>query len=128
MKKLRFLLVDDDADDREFFGEYLSARTDLELLPLLADGEEACRYLNDADVATLPEAILLDQNMPRLTGLQTLQYIKHQPRLQHIPVGICSTYVDANLKQRALGEGAIFVISKPTLSAEFYRLVDGFLD
>ena len=49
------------------------------------DGEEALEYLQDPN-NDRPAFILLDLNMPRLSGIELLRIIKADAELQHIPV------------------------------------------
>jgi CheY-like chemotaxis protein len=49
------------------------------------DGEEALEYLRDPN-SDRPAFILLDLNMPRLSGIELLQIMKADEELQHIPV------------------------------------------
>ena len=49
------------------------------------DGEEALEYLRDQN-NDKPAMILLDLNMPRISGIELLQIIKTDAELQQIPV------------------------------------------
>src|SRR3712207_7914647 len=60
----------------------------------VADGREALDYLNRVDPytdATRPDLILLDLNMPRMDGRETLAAIKNDDELKAIPVVILTT-------------------------------------
>ncbi|MEM1432938.1 MAG: response regulator [Pseudomonadota bacterium] len=52
------------------------------------DGEAAIAYLHahDHDDETLPHLVLLDLNLPKVSGLEVLQFIKRHDRLKRIPV------------------------------------------
>ena len=86
------LCVDDDADDRE-----IVCATIGEIDPSLevihaADGEEALNYLAKAkEQRTLPCLVILDINMPRMDGKQTLSEIKKDDQLSALPVVVFST-------------------------------------
>jgi CheY-like chemotaxis protein len=58
------------------------------------DGVEALRFLRNEDPyrdAGRPDLVLLDLNMPRLSGHETLSAIKSDPALQSIPVVVLTT-------------------------------------
>jgi CheY-like chemotaxis protein len=60
----------------------------------VADGREALDYLNREGPyteATRPDLILLDLNMPRMDGRETLAAIKSDDKLKAIPVVILTT-------------------------------------
>ena len=120
---MKILLAEDDGDDKKFFYDFLKHRQTLQLLPPKDNGEELITYLQHIDnEELLPDAIILDQNMPKCNGLDTLSRLKADDRLEHIPVMIYSTFVDEQLKQRALQAGAVLVASKPS-SEEGYNLM-----
>ena len=83
------LYVDDDKDDCNLLKE--SFATISTSLVCASGGEEALVYLNSVSGEHLPSLIILDLNMPRWDGRQTLHYIKSTPRLAKIPVVILST-------------------------------------
>jgi CheY-like chemotaxis protein len=53
------------------------------------DGEAALRYLKKE--ALLPDIILLDLNMPKISGIEFLSLLKNDQRLHHIPIIILTT-------------------------------------
>src|SRR5215208_1766806 len=98
MLKKRILLAEDDEDDRQFFLHFLRDRLDIILLPIAADGVMLMELLEGITAKSdLPDYIILDQNMPKQNGLQTLALLKDDTRYSHIPVIIYSTYTDAAL-------------------------------
>ncbi len=51
------------------------------------DGEEACEYLDTAKILNRKiDLILLDLNMPKVTGKEVLEKIKGDPDMEHVPV------------------------------------------
>lgn len=85
----QILYVEDDSDDRIFLTESFSFE-DANLV-CAADGQEAITYLHSIETSALPSLIILDLNMPRWDGRQTLNYLKSHPQLSSIPVVILST-------------------------------------
>ncbi len=121
----KILLAEDDVDDRDFFHDFLCNRKDIELLPIVENGEEIIQYLESlSDSTSLPDVIILDQNMPKRSGLNTLQYIKENKRYTHISVVIYSTYADENLIEKSYRLGANSVITKPTNMEGYHKMID----
>ena len=122
---MKILLAEDDGDDKRFFFDFLKNRHTLELLPAKDNGEELINYLqNVTDDALLPDAVILDQNMPKCNGLDTLSRLKADERFKHIPVMIYSTFIDNQLRQRAMQAGAILVASKPSSQEGYNSMID----
>ncbi len=57
-----------------------------------------------------PHAILLDMQLPTMSGLSILQELKHNPRTRHIPVHIVSV---SDVSEEALRLGAVGYALKP---------------
>jgi CheY-like chemotaxis protein len=98
MKITNVVLVEDDEDDAELFAEFYRGRKDIILLSVVANGLELVTYLENirAD-GDLPQLIVIDQNMPKMNGKQTLAFLKSSQRYSKIPAVIYSTYTDSNL-------------------------------
>jgi putative two-component system response regulator len=60
------------------------------------------------------DAVVSDINMPGMTGLELLDYIKHTERLQTIPVIIVTSEDNRSFKSEALDRGAADLLDKPT--------------
>lgn len=53
------------------------------------NGEEALKFLEDK--SNMPDLILLDLNMPKISGIEFLKIIKANEELLHIPTVILTT-------------------------------------
>jgi CheY-like chemotaxis protein len=125
MLSKKILLAEDDADDRDFFCDFLKDRNDITLLPVVENGEEVFHFLATASTPSgLPDLIILDQNMPKKTGLQTLQMLKQNKSYLHIPVLIYSSYTDENLQRQSKALGAAMVYSKPSTPEGYHEMID----
>lgn len=118
----KILLAEDDKDDQDFFHDFLHEREDIHLLPIASNGEELLEYLHNT--TELPDAIILDQNMPKLNGLQTLQQLKITSRYSDITVMVYSTSTDDNLIKESNMLGATLVVSKPSSYKGYQRMID----
>lgn len=91
---IKILLVEDDDSDIELTRDMLQ-KTKFHLdLRVARNGEEALQYLRregEFKIASEPDLILLDLNMPIMNGQETLQNIKGDDNLKHIPVVVLTT-------------------------------------
>jgi CheY-like chemotaxis protein len=114
LAKKTVYIVDDDSDDRMLLREALeNVIQDIEVQEFV-DGQ----LLLDALANNLPEQpalILMDMNMPRLTGLEALKRIKSDPLCRHIPVIIVSTSSNAELIRHCYDQGVNAYIVKPVV-------------
>src|SRR5689334_7377115 len=78
------------------------------------DGAHALHLLNnEMSSSGLPCLIVLDLNMPKLNGTQTLKQLKEDPRYRDIPVIVYSTSINRVEKEKCLALGAHSFITKP---------------
>jgi CheY-like chemotaxis protein len=122
------LLADDDIDDQEIIKEiFASHATDLTIMTV-DNGEEALHALQLLHAKHIaPCLIILDLNMPKMNGRQTLLRIKAQPALQHVPIVLFSTSNNPSDKEFARMHGADYVI-KPFSYENMEGVVKGFID
>ncbi len=78
-----------------------------------ADGEEALQVANDK----LPDIILLDLMLPRISGLDVLRALKKNPSTKHIPVMVLTSLSQQN-EERILNEGADAYFEKSALELD----------
>ena len=107
------LCVDDDADDILLLKEAISKIDAHYQIVEAADGVEALSVLhqmNDKD--DLPCLIVLDINMPRKDGKQTLVEIQDHPTLSNIPVVLFTTS-SSSIDIRFSEQKHVELITKP---------------
>src|SRR5215218_10034165 len=110
------IFADDDADDLElvtgFFKQYNRQVNVLEF----KDGKEVLKFLDDFALNTsIPLLIVLDINMPRLNGLETLAPIRKHSRFRHIPVVIYTTSVNEADQELCRKLGASWVAKSTSI-------------
>ena len=125
MVKRRILLAEDDEDDQILFQEFLKAREDLIIMPVAENGEMLIEQLESiGDDQDLPSLIILDQNMPKKGGLQTLKELKEAQRYSQIPIVIYSTYTDDRLIAEGTRAGACMVLTKPLTREDYNKMLE----
>jgi two-component system, NtrC family, sensor kinase len=79
------------------------------------DGQEAQRAIG----TKTPSLVLVDLNMPEMSGLELCEWVKRQPGLGEIPVLFLSSTTDPAQKAEAFRKGAADFITKPFQAEEF---------
>ncbi|MBD2036029.1 response regulator [Leptolyngbya sp. FACHB-321] len=122
-KAQTLLLVDDDPAYR-YVVKQLLAETPLQILEAV-NGQEGFALAETAQ----PTAILLDLEMPEVSGFDVLDRLKHNPNTQAIPVIIySSTQLDIEAQSRLTAQ-SIAILSKETTAqaATLAQLRDAFV-
>jgi two-component system chemotaxis response regulator CheB len=104
--RLRALVVDDSAANRQVIREVLSSSGEVDVVAEAGDGEEALREL----VRTRPDVVTLDLEMPRMDGFTFLRIAMSR---QPTPVVVLSTHSDKANVFKALELGALDFVEKP---------------
>jgi two-component system, chemotaxis family, response regulator Rcp1 len=123
----RLFLVEDNPAEVRLIQEAIKEANLSEVLELsyAYDGEEACEMLDTAKIIDKKyDLVLLDLNMPRVTGKEVLEKMKTDPELTMIPVIIVtnSDYKKDMIECYRLGADGY--LQKP---ADFKKLVDFFI-
>ena len=102
MEKRFILYAEDDADDRFIFEEaFLHHRDQIEILQF-SNGLELINYLDTSNHAH-PSLIVLDINMPKLGGRETLKILRGYPEFRSTPIAMLTTsslQVDADFARQ----------------------------
>lgn len=123
---INILLVEDNPGDARLTIEALKEGKFNNRLIHVSDGVEALAYLRkegDYQDAIHPDLILLDLNMPRKDGRETLQEIKTDPDLRRIPVVILTTSKAEEDVFRSYDLHANCYITKPVQLPQFFDVV-----
>ena len=106
-------IVEDDIDDMLLITEAVkSADSNIKIIHCEHGGElvEKIRL----NVNQQPSLILLDMNMPKMNGMETLEYIRSTATLNHIPVVMLSTTSDFSFIESAYRAGVNTFYTKPS--------------
>lgn len=94
-------------------------------LQVFRNGMDALDFLtNEKNINDLPQLIILDINMPGLSGFEVLKEIKNNFNLKHLIVIMFSTSDTNEDLIKAYRLGANCFIKKPIDFLEFKRLMD----
>lgn len=128
MSKQKIFIVEDDPDDIDIMREAFNAVADDNYeLQIVQRGDEAIRVLNALPDEQLPCLIVLDYNMPGLTGAEVLEVICHQERYIDIPKFILSTSASNHHIQRCLEAGASKYFVKPPMFDMYIPIIEEML-
>lgn len=107
MRKLRVLVVDDSAYNRQTLAEILNSHPDLEVVGKAYDGEEGLKLVAQLQ----PDLVTLDLEMPRMDGFTFLRIVMSK---MPTPVIVISSHSRKQEVFQALELGALDFIAKPT--------------
>jgi len=119
------LLVEDNPDDEALTLRALKKNNLANEVVVARDGVEALDYLFGAgayagrDVSQLPKLVLLDLNLPRLSGLDVLRRIRLEPTTQILPVVVLTSSKEDRDLVDSYRLGANSYVRKPVDFVEF---------
>ena len=124
------LYVEDEESDRLFM-EMAFERAGLEgRLRAVGNGGEALDYLAGRGAYAnrgrypLPRVVLLDLNLPLVSGFEVLKWVRSRPELASLPVVVFSSSLREEDKVRARELGATEYFEKPHAALRFQDLVE----
>jgi CheY-like chemotaxis protein len=125
MARKTVLYVEDEEDDAIFMRLAFS-RNELDLgLHVVGTGQQAIDYLAGkppfADRAKFPEPalVLLDLNLPVISGFEVLKWLREQSQFQKLPVIVFSSSGRPEDRSTAETLGADHYMQKPSSGLEF---------
>ena len=123
---VEILLVEDNPGDVRLTQEVFKEAKILNHLNLVGDGVEAMAFLRReggyADVVR-PDIVLLDLNLPRMSGRHVLEEIKRDPALRNIPIVVLTTSRAEQDVLDAYEHHANCYITKPVDLEQFVEIV-----
>jgi two-component system cell cycle response regulator DivK len=115
------LLVEDFADAREMYDEYLTF-TGFQV-ETARDGHEAVEKAR----ALLPDLILMDLSLPGMNGWEATRILKSDPATRHLTIVALSAHALPVDEIRLGGSGCDGFIAKPCLPPDLVAQITGFL-
>jgi diguanylate cyclase (GGDEF)-like protein len=109
-KHISILLVDDDPGAIQLMGHILAGEGELRFA---ANGIDALRLARES----APDLILLDAEMPGMSGFELLKMLKAESSLAEVPVIFITSHHEAGFEVSALDMGAADFIAKPLRSS-----------
>jgi two-component system cell cycle response regulator DivK len=117
----RILIVEDHQFDGRLLKDILESRG-YEIL-LTGDGLEAI----DLALANRPDLILMDIQLPDISGLEVTRRLRGDERSRQIPIVAVTAFGMGWYKREALGSGCDAYISKPIAIPGFLRTIEALL-
>jgi diguanylate cyclase (GGDEF)-like protein len=102
----KILLVDDNPGMIQHMARILSG---LAQIHYASNGEAALAQVREH----APDLVLLDAQMPGMSGFQVCEAMKADPQLRDIPVMFVTSHSDADFEQAGFKIGAVDFVSKP---------------
>jgi two-component system cell cycle response regulator DivK len=111
------LYVEDNEFNRKIVRQLLAATT-YRLLEA-TDGEQGVATALEAR----PDLILMDIQLPRLSGLDATQQLRQDPRTARIPIIAVTSFALSGDEQKALEAGASAYLAKPYSPRQLLELI-----
>ena len=121
MAKGKILVVDDEAEVREVIKLQLEHNKGLNVLEAV-DGQDAIDILKSGDNMVNVGVILCDIRMPRVNGVECIQFIREQA--PGIPIVVITGYPDAELATDLLEKGVKDYLVKPVEREKLLAVVE----
>lgn len=120
MDKKLILLVDDEAINIELLVDILEEEYNIKIA---TSGEVALKVA----FKFRPDLIILDVNMPKMTGYEVLEVLKSDVETKNIPVMFLTARSEEESIEKGLNLGAIDFITKPFNLNELLLKVNNYL-
>lgn len=116
------MVVDDSVTVRKVTSRFLE-RQGVDVM-IAKDGVDAIEILQE----TVPDLILLDIEMPRMDGFEVATHIRHNKRLQSIPIIMITSRTGEKHRRRAFEIGVDDYMGKPFQEIQLLEKINKFLD
>ena len=125
-RPMEVLLIEDDLEDAGMTIEALSRGDVVCRVSLVRDGEEALEFVRQQGRfarAPRPDLILLDMNLPKLSGREVMAEIKNDGVLDRVPIVVLTA---SRIHRELLESSRLHVedyLTKPVDAAQFIAVV-----
>lgn len=129
MKDSYILIVEDDSRDEILIRRSFEKVKLANELVFVHDGVEALEFLygtgsySDRDPNDLPQVVMLDLNIPKVSGLEVLERIRENDLTKTLPVVVLTSSDEQEDKLRSYSLGANSYVRKPIEFGQFTESV-----
>ncbi len=121
-RPIEILLIEDDQGDVLLTTEAFESSRVANRIRVISDGAEAIEHLRNSTASgTTPDLILLDLNLPKVSGPEILEIVKSDPVLRRIPVIVLTTSAAEEDILKTYDRHANAYITKPV---DVHRFLD----
>ncbi len=117
----RLLIIEDQATFRQFMS--LALHMEGYEVQSAETGEAALQILD----SSVPDLIMLDLSMPRVSGWDVLRFVRGRPDLRQIPVIVLTANADADTRRRTTHEHVDALLVKPVSLDEVLETLNDLL-
>jgi two-component system cell cycle response regulator DivK len=121
MSERTILYIEDNEYNRKIVRQLLG-RTSYRLVEA-NDGESGVAMAQQQ----IPELILMDVQLPKMSGLDATRVLKADPRTGHIPIIVITSFALSGDREKAAAAGADNYLAKPYSPRELLALVRQYL-
>lgn len=117
------LLIEDNADDEQLTLRAMRKSDVPNIIRVARDGAQAIDALFGPGVTRLPDLILLDLKLPKVSGLEVLQRIRTGEKTRNLPIVVLTSSDEERDILESYNLGANSYIRKPVDYDEFIEAV-----
>ena len=123
------LLVEDNPDDELLTLRALKKNNIANEVVIARDGVEALDFLfatgahAGRDTTMQPQVVLLDLNLPRISGHEVLKRLRADPRTRHLPIVVLTSSKEEEDLLESYSNGANAYVRKPVEFSQFTEAV-----
>jgi len=121
MSARKIIYIEDNEYNRKIVRQLVS-HTPYQLLEAV-DGESGVTVAQQE----LPDLILMDVQLPKMSGLDATRALKGDPRTRHIPIIVITSFALSGDREKAAEAGADSYLAKPYSPRELMALVRQYL-
>ena len=119
------LLVEDNKSDARLIKEFFKEDDFNNVLHTVNDGVEALDFLHrHCEFDYCPDLVILDLNLPRMSGIEVLKEIKNEDKLKRIPVIVLTTSTTEEDVKNCYNNYANCYLVKPASLDEFAKVMN----
>ncbi len=117
---IRVLIVDDIAETRDNLEKLLFFEKDIQVIAKASTGREAVAMAKQHQ----PDVVLMDINLPGISGIKALRILAEDQATAHIPVVALSANAMPHDIEKGLAAGFFRYLTKPIKVNEFMGMLD----